>query len=78
MKKKINEVVTASSRRDFLKRSALLGMAAGLAPLQSAISAPVVNTDPEPLSPSLPLGNGKVTLLYTSDIHAQLHTHDEF
>lgn len=78
MKKKTNEVVKASSRRDFLKRSALLGMAAGLAPLQSAISNPVVISAPEPMAPSLPLGNGKVTLLYTSDIHAQLHTHDEF
>jgi S-sulfosulfanyl-L-cysteine sulfohydrolase len=78
MKKKINEVVKASSRRDFLKRSALLGMAAGLAPIHQAISAPAVNSIPEPSAPSLPLGNGKVTLLYTSDIHAQLHTHDEF
>lgn len=78
MKKKNNEVVKASSRRDFLKRSALLGMAAGLAPMHQAISAPAVNSIPEPSAPSLPLGNGKVTLLYTSDIHAQLHTHDEF
>lgn len=78
MKKKIIEPGKASSRRDFLKRSALLGMAAGLAPLQSAIAAPSVKPVPEPLSPALPLGNGKVTLLYTSDIHAQLHTHDEF
>jgi 2',3'-cyclic-nucleotide 2'-phosphodiesterase (5'-nucleotidase family) len=78
MKKKINEVVKASSRRDFLKRSALLGMAAGLAPIHQAISAPAVNSIPEPSAPLLPLGNGKVTLLYTSDIHAQLHTHDEF
>jgi 2',3'-cyclic-nucleotide 2'-phosphodiesterase (5'-nucleotidase family) len=65
-----------NSRRDFLKKSALAGIGTSLAPLAGvqAMSAQAAN----PKAGIPPKVANKFTILYTSDIHAQLHTHDEF
>jgi len=81
MKKKIQKLSAdgASSRRDFLKKGALLGLGASLVPLvnKSATGSVLPVYDNVGVSP-LAGGTTNVTILYTSDIHAQLNTHDEF
>ncbi len=62
-----------NSRRDFLKKTALAGLGTTLAGTGFSRSPDI------PVSGSGPSdGSGRFTILYTSDIHAQLHTHDEF
>lgn len=60
-----------ASRRDFLKKTALAGLGTTLAGISTA-------TEPAVAAHSVTDGKGRFTILYTSDIHAQLHTHDEF
>ncbi len=60
------------SRRDFLKKTALAGIATSLTGVTAALPAEAIVPN-EFLEPS-----GRFTILYTSDIHAQLNTHDEF
>lgn len=77
MKEK-KQLSNTSSRRDFLKKSALLGFSAGLAPVAisaSEMSAAALLSDD---SSGQEEERKTITLLYTSDIHAQLHSHDEF
>ncbi len=62
-----------NSRRDFLKKTTLAGIGTSLAGVAGGIPAA---TD-EAKVPS-PAATNRFTILYTSDIHAQLHTHDEF
>ena len=68
----------SANRRDFLKKSALVGLAAVLNPVTSfAIETNLlesaalidVNTD---------VTSQTITILITTDIHSQLNTHDEF
>jgi len=61
-----------NSRRDFIKKTALAGIGTSLAGVASAL--PFTNKVNQDISTS----SGRFTILYTSDIHAQLHTHDEF
>ncbi|HMT30543.1 MAG TPA: 5'-nucleotidase C-terminal domain-containing protein, partial [Bacteroidia bacterium] len=79
--KKSNEnlsVNDSKKRRDFLKLSAAAGIATLLAPAiniakgtSNINSAPPVSVEPDP-------GSKTITFLITTDIHAQLFTHDEF
>ena len=64
---------TGSDRRHFLKHAALAGAAGALGGLPGATAA--VGLPGKALDP---MAKGHVTILMTSDIHAQLHTHDEF
>ncbi len=60
-----------NSRREFLKKTSLAGIGGSLATITSAFAS----RGNKPLSnPAV----GRFTILYTSDIHAQLNTHDEF
>ena len=62
-----------NSRRDFLKKTTLAGIGTSLAGAATAIPASADETKvPNPLA------FNRFTILYTCDIHAQLHTHDEF
>jgi 2',3'-cyclic-nucleotide 2'-phosphodiesterase (5'-nucleotidase family) len=61
------------SRRDFLKKATLAGLSTSLTGVATAMPASVDETK----LPS-PAVSNRFTILYTSDIHAQLHTHDEF
>jgi 2',3'-cyclic-nucleotide 2'-phosphodiesterase (5'-nucleotidase family) len=71
-----NDSPNATSRRDFLKNSGLLGLGATLAHFPVTALAASGNAS----SPGCAGDNKaqKITLLYTADIHAQLFTHDEF
>jgi len=69
------------NRRDFFKKSALLGLGTLLAPLASVAQKSKETVAPVSHSPvSITSTNEKsiVTFLITTDIHAQLYTHDEF
>jgi S-sulfosulfanyl-L-cysteine sulfohydrolase len=61
-----------NSRRDFLKKTTLAGIGTSLAGAATALPA-AVNAATHSLGSS-----SQFTILYTSDIHAQLNTHDEF
>lgn len=60
-----------NSRRDFLKKAALAGMGSTLGSTAIAATGDLAKEVTEGLP-------GRFSILYTSDIHAQLHTHDEF
>ena len=60
-----------NSRRDFLKKAALAGMGSTLGSAAIAGTGDLAKKAPEGLP-------GRFSILYTSDIHAQFHTHDEF
>jgi sulfur-oxidizing protein SoxB len=68
-----------ASRRSFLKKSAALGIGAAVVPLLN-LKADGPDASKDELSNSISGSSArkKIVLLYTSDIHAQLHTHDEF
>jgi S-sulfosulfanyl-L-cysteine sulfohydrolase len=69
-----------SDRRDFLRKMSLAGLGmAGIPQIASAHTNELA--DEVAWKRSAVLAEGKVqriTLLHTADIHAQLHTHDEF
>lgn len=72
----------SSSRRDFIKSAAVLagGLSLGGPAVAGALGPTGETTNPD-FANSRSLAQGKathVTLLYTADIHGQLHTHDEF
>jgi 2',3'-cyclic-nucleotide 2'-phosphodiesterase (5'-nucleotidase family) len=68
-----------SSRRDFLQQIGSIGMGAGLGPALAACLQG--RADAADLAGSRAVQGGKaqhLTILHTSDIHAQLEIHDEF
>lgn len=67
----INNDNNNNSRRDFLKKAALAGMGSTLGSTAIAATGDLAKEVAEGLP-------GRFSILYTSDIHAQLHTHDEF
>lgn len=68
----------AASRRDFLRKSAALSLGAAMIPLQPLNAESLRSEKKLSEARSKNSATAKLTLLYTSDIHAQLHTHDEF
>ena len=70
---------THSSRREFLRSAAILGGGLSLLGINVAGSIPKDN-ELSNIKHSRAIQSGKAnhfTILYTADIHAQLHTHDE-
>ena len=65
-----------NTRRNFLKFSTLAGLGITINPL-SAISSAEKEEDSEELNPEAKPGQQVVTLLQTTDVHCQLHAHDE-
>ncbi len=63
------------SRRDFLQKSLLVGATATM-PLTTTASALIEPNAGTKTAPAAP-GNGVITLLQTTDVHCQLHAHDE-
>ena len=66
------------SRRKFLKKSALVGLAATLNPLSGFSSESYLKKEFEDESIIEKTGSKKISILITTDIHSQLNTHDEF
>lgn len=77
MKKENPIELNSDNRRDFLKKSALAGIAALISPSSTMIAS----TETSEVSKN-EKGNGAknevITILITTDIHAQIFTHDEF
>ena len=65
-----------ANRRDFLKKSVMAGATAALLPITKFADANASVS--ETGNPSQTKKSDNVTILVTADIHAQLHTHDEF
>lgn len=67
-----------SNRRKFLRNTLLTGLGASLSPLVAPAKslAPVTQSNTEGADPLEPL-TGTLTLLQTTDVHCQIHPHDE-
>jgi len=73
-----SEESVTGNRRDFLKKTALVGIASAMAPVIS-LAGERQSEKTNFTSTGLRIkGYQKVTFLITTDIHAQLFTHDEF
>lgn len=68
-----------SSRRKFLRQSLLTGLGAGLSPLAgTAVASTIAESTQAPLQEmETPPANGTLTILQTTDVHCQIHPHDE-
>jgi S-sulfosulfanyl-L-cysteine sulfohydrolase len=79
MEKKENNFSKSDTRRDFLKKTTLAGLAGVLSPVSGLMAAEKTETvKAEEKKYSETSKNKSITLLITTDIHAQLFTHDEF
>lgn len=82
MEKNKKEIINDDNRRDFIKKSALVGLGAMLSPVTNIVGSTSVDalTENESHNANSDKAPGKqtVTVLITTDIHAQLFTHDEF
>jgi 2',3'-cyclic-nucleotide 2'-phosphodiesterase (5'-nucleotidase family) len=79
MKKEIKPDIS-NNRRDFLKKSATVGLASVLAPIANAAEKTTEFFE-EDLSAGAKNDKSKkqtISILITTDIHSQLNTHDEF
>jgi 2',3'-cyclic-nucleotide 2'-phosphodiesterase (5'-nucleotidase family) len=76
---KNNKNLSDENRRNFLKKSAIIGLASLLNPMSEVIATNTREVDSEEDSYQQQKSNEKiVTILITTDIHSQLFTHDEF
>lgn len=75
MPKQATHAFPGTNRRSFLKKGALAGLAFSYAGDLKIPQIPSGETDPTQDSREQ---SNQFTLLITSDIHAQVHTHDEF
>jgi len=76
---KYNKNLSDENRRNFLKKSAIIGLASLLNPVSEVIASNTREVDSEEDSYQKQKSNEKiVTILITTDIHSQLFTHDEF
>ena len=69
--------ISKGNRRDFIKKTAFAGMASAILPVVGMAGAVSQKMSPSAKATTT-AGNKKVTFLITSDIHAQINTHDEF
>lgn len=78
MKNKSEKEIKANNRRDFLKKSALVGLGTVLSPVTNAVASTIEQKELTTNVELTPSGKQTVTVLITTDIHSQLNTHDEF
>jgi len=78
MKKEIQDN-TNNNRRDFLKKTATVGIASVLAPIANAANKTTEFFDTKSVDETINDSKKQtITILITTDIHSQLNTHDEF
>jgi S-sulfosulfanyl-L-cysteine sulfohydrolase len=81
MSKKTNPLTSGLGRRKFLRNSLLTGLGAGLSPLalqgENAGTAIDPNFAGDHTSVENVATSGVITLLQTTDVHCQIHPHDE-
>ena len=68
----------SANRRDFLKKSALVGLAAVLNPVTSFATETNLLESAALIDVNTDVTSQTITILITTDIHSQLNTHDEF
>ena len=70
----------SDNRRDFIKKSALAGLAAAFTPVTHLVASENINVDntENTSEETHKEKSDTVSILITTDIHAQLFTHDEF
>lgn len=79
MNSKKNIELSSDNRREFLKKSALLGLATVLNPLSEVVASNLVSDEINKISEdSTSPKKETITFLITTDIHSQINTHDEF
>lgn len=81
MEERTDKITNDNNRRDFIKKSALVGLGAVLSPVTNMVGATNIDAlanDNTIVSDNAASGKQTVTVLITTDIHAQLFTHDEF
>lgn len=72
-----NEFYDSDNRRDFIKKTALIGLGTVLNPI-SNFANPASAYTPQKSTVKKSIPHKKITFLITADIHSQLNTHDEF
>lgn len=78
MENKSEKEIKADNRRDFLKKSALVGLGSMLSPVTNVVASTLEKEATLESIELPPTGKQTVTVLITTDIHSQLNTHDEF
>lgn len=78
MENKSEKEIKADNRRDFLKKSALVGLGTMLSPVTNVVASTLEKEATLESIELPPTGKQTVTVLITTDIHSQLNTHDEF
>ena len=78
MENKSEKEIKADNRRDFLKKSALVGLGTVLSPVTNVVASGIDQKVSSATTETMPVGKQTVTVLITTDIHSQLNTHDEF
>jgi sulfur-oxidizing protein SoxB len=77
--KKETQDNTNNNRRDFLKKTATVGIASVLAPIANAANKTTEFFEPQILPGETDKSKKQtISILITTDIHSQLNTHDEF
>ena len=66
-----------NTRRNFLKFSTLAGLGITMNPLSAISAAENEVENPKEKNPEIKVGQQVVSLLQTTDVHCQLHAHDE-
>ncbi len=75
----INDIEKKSdNRRDFIKKSALLGLATVFNPLTDVIASNTISDETDLIDNKAGSKKETITFLITTDIHSQINTHDEF
>ncbi len=78
MSTKNNKETASDNRRDFIKKSALLGLASVFNPLTDVIAANTTSDETDFIDDKAGSKKETITFLITTDIHSQINTHDEF
>lgn len=75
---KDHKETTSDNRREFIKKSALIGLATVFNPLTDVIASNTISTETELIDDKAAGKKEMITFLITTDIHSQINTHDEF
>ena len=79
MNTKTNKEITSNNRRDFLKKSALIGIATMFNPMSEVLASNSTSDEKNSITDAHTIPKKQtVSILITTDIHSQLFTHDEF
>ena len=79
MNTKKNKEITSDNRRDFLKKSALIGIATMFNPMSEVLASNSISDEENSITDAHTIAKKQtISILITTDIHSQLFTHDEF